>query len=671
MRKYLLPAFSCLILFVCQTAAQKPEKSPVKFGKVSAADFNTNLYRIDSNAHAVVVADIGYSSFIANNKGWFSLEFTRYARIHILNKNAYDEANISVPLFSNDGLEEALENLKAFTYNLENGKVIETKLEKNAVFKDKIDKNWIVKKFTLPNLKEGCIIEFEYKVKSDFLRNLQPWAFQDKYPVLWSEYEVGIPEFFSYIFLSQGYQGFYIRDSKDRRESFAGSDSRGAEAAERYSFQAGVTDYRWVMKDVPALKEEAFTSTMRNHIAKIEFQLSEYRYPLTPRTIMGTWKELNDELMKSEYFGLPVNRDNGFLNDEIPVLAKLEKNETKKAKLIYEHVRDHFTCTDHTAVYMDQTLRNLVKTKNGTVSEINLLLVAMLKNAGLHAEPVIAGLRSRGVTYSLYPILSRFNYVLAELTVGGRKIYLDASEPMLGFGKLDPLCYNGHARVLNGGPEAIEFNPDSLLERKVTSVFIINDDKGNLTGSMQQTPGYYESAGLREKIKDKGKNNLTEEIKKDFNAEIEIENFRIDSLDKKDEPISINYDFNLKTDKEDIIYLNPMFGEGFQNNPFKSAERFYPVEMPYTKDETYILSMDVPQGYVVDELPKSMVLKLNDYDEGLFEYRVSESNGTISLRCRLRIKRTLFAPDEYDMLREFFNMLVAKQTEQIVFKKKK
>ena len=66
-----------------------------------------------------------------------------------------------------------------------------------------------------------------------------------------------------------------------------------------------------------------------------------------------------------------------------------------------------------------------------------------------------------------------------------------------------------------------------------------------------------------------------------------------------------------------------------------------------------------------------MVLKLNDEGEGLFEYRISESGGTISLRCRLQIKRTVFAADEYDLLREFFNMVVAKQTEQIVFKKKK
>jgi hypothetical protein len=93
--------------------------------------------------------------------------------------------------------------------------------------------------------------------------------------------------------------------------------------------------------------------------------------------------------------------------------------------------------------------------------------------------------------------------------------------------------------------------------------------------------------------------------------------------------------------------------------------------MPYTIDETYILSLDVPPGYAVDEMPKSMVLKLNEEGEGIFEYRISQSGETISLRSRLQIKRTVFAPDEYELLREFFNLVVAKQNEQIVFKKKK
>ena len=85
-----------------------------------------------------------------------------------------------------------------------------------------------------------------------------------------------------------------------------------------------------------------------------------------------------------------------------------------------------------------------------------------------------------------------------------------------------------------------------------------------------------------------------------------------------------------------------MFGEGYKKNPFKSAERFYPVEMPYTMDETFILSMDVPAGYVVDELPKQMLAKYDEQGQSFFEYRIQQSGNTISMRSRIKINRAFF-----------------------------
>ena len=164
--------------------------------------------------------------------------------------------------------------------------------------------------------------------------------------------------------------------------------------------------------------------------------------------------------------------------------------------------------------------------------------------------------------------------------------------------------------MINKTADAIELESDSLMERKSTTVFVVNDEKGNIVGSMLQNPGYYESFNLRERIKEKGKEQLITDIKKAFGTEILVSKFELDSLDKYEEVLGIKYDFDFTGEKEDIIYLNPMFGEGYKENPFKSAERLYPVEMPYGFDETYTLQMDVPSGYEVDELPKSNVGKI-------------------------------------------------------------
>ncbi|HRG93633.1 MAG TPA: DUF3857 domain-containing protein, partial [Chitinophagaceae bacterium] len=217
-----------LMAIVCvQLSAGAQANGKIKFGDVTAKDFANTVYEVDSSASAVILSDIGSSKIEGNSKGWFSLVFKRHTRIHILNKNGYELSNVSISLYSDGDDEELLDKVKASTYNLENGKVVESKLDvKGSIFKDKVSKNWLVKKFTLPNVKEGSIIEYEYSITSDFLRNLQPWTYQGSYPRLWSEYNVAMPDFLGYVFLTQGYKQYDIQDRKERNETFNIIDTR-------------------------------------------------------------------------------------------------------------------------------------------------------------------------------------------------------------------------------------------------------------------------------------------------------------------------------------------------------------------------------------------------------------------------------------------------------------
>jgi len=158
--------FFCVCLFLVPVIGIfGQEKSRVKFGKIAPEDFQKKTYEIDSSANAVIIADIGSTQILGNQKGGCSLEFTAFRRAHILSKNGYDIADVEIMLYTNGDAEEVLHSLKASTYNLENGEVVETKLNvKDAVFKDKLDKYHLTRKFTLPNIKEGSIIEYEYKL---------------------------------------------------------------------------------------------------------------------------------------------------------------------------------------------------------------------------------------------------------------------------------------------------------------------------------------------------------------------------------------------------------------------------------------------------------------------------------------------------------------------------
>lgn len=656
--------------FVLCTFLSFAQKEPSKFPKLTTADLEKKIYSLDSSANAVYLADVGSTQIVGNNKGWFSFEYKRRTRIHILNKNGYDEASVEIPLYANGNYEEKLDAIKAVTYNLENGKIVETKFDKDNLFSEKRSKYLVMKKFTMPNVKEGSIIEFEYRINSDYLNLLQPWTFQGTSPRLWSEYTVSIPQFFEYAFLANGYNPFFVNEKKDRTGNFSIFEPNGTGQSEVYHLKSGVTDYRWALKDVPAFKEEGYTSSLKNYISRIEFQLAAYRDPLPYKNLLGNWDAVTKDLLEDADFGKSLDNANNWMGEIVRPLLVDATTPLEKARRIYGYVRDNTTCTDHSALWIGQPLKNVLKSKNGRVSEINLLMTAMLKYAGIEADPVILSTRDNGFVSTMYPMLSRFNYVICAAKIDGKTYYLDASEPQLGFGKLLPKCYNGHARVINPSATALSLFSDSLRENKVTRVYITNNDKGQWSGRIEQSLGFYQSYTTRKKVTEKGKDEFFKELKKGYNFDIDIKDPALDSLKQVDNPLGIHYDFIINNNDEDILYVNPLFTEAYKENPFKSAQRAYPVEMPYTFDETFLLTMEVPKGYTLDELPKPMVVKFNEAGDCQFEYLVSESNNMISLRSRVQFKRANFEPAEYEVLREFFNLIVSKQSEQIVFKKK-
>ena len=674
-------AAMCLVFLFSHATAQ--EKLPIKFGKVSLADFDVKSPLIDSNTNAVVVADVGKSEFIANTSDLsFSLIFSTKKRIKIFNKKGFNVATITIPLYvSESGKEEKLEGLKAYTYNVENGKVIETSIDKADVFSEKHNKYYVYKKFTFPALKEGSIIEYSYQVKSDFIRNLQPWEFQGDYPVLWSQYEANIPEFFKYVILSQGYHPFFINKTDKSRVNFiftehvdrAGGtfDPQVKSGIQNINVPGDVDQHNWIMKDVPALKPEPFTTTYRNAIAKIEFQLNEIQYPGQASTFyLETWNKVSSDLWKEENFGLPINRPNNWLDNEVQNIIKGAATDKEKAQKVYAYVQHNFTCNGQDQMFITDGIKDVFKNKTGSVADINMLLIAMLRNIKIDAEPVILSTRSHGYTHEIYPLMDRFNYVIAHVIFDNIAFYLDATEPRLAFGKLPAEVYNGHARLIKKeNAVAVYLETDSLKEKSFTNVMFFNMDKGGIEGTMNHSPGFFESLDIRDEMAKTTTAEMVKEIQKNYSEDIRISSLAIDSLKMLDQPLAVKYDITLKSFEDaDIVYFNPMLGEAIKKNPFAAAQRFYPVEMPYTKDDIYTLNMEIPKGYKVDELPKSVRFNLNE-NEGLFEYIISNDGENIQMRCRLVLRKANFVNEDYESLREFYSFIVKKEAEQIVFKK--
>lgn len=672
MRTKFVLLFAISYLFISNYSYSQT-KPITKLEKISLADFKPNSPVVDSNAHAVVLTDIGSTEFEGNNNGDFTLVFKCVKRTLLINKNAFDEATVKVPIYVGNSLseEETFEDFEATTYNVENGAIVETKLDKNAVFKEKYNRTRTIRKFTFANIKEGSIIEYKYTIKSPFYSHLRSWAFQGKYPVLWSQYHVVIPHIFMYYPVQQGFLKYTIDSIKGIFKSYNIIESGGASQSTSHISISGMANYKvWAIKDIPAFKKENFTSSSENYFSKIDFQLHSIKVSENSPTqqIIKTWVETIAKVLDSEDYKSVLEDNDNWMDDDIKRLIK-EGSDLDKAKSIFAFVRNNFTCTSHDAsLKLSESLKKIYQNRKGTVTDINLVLTAMLNHAGFDVHPVMLSTRDNGRVTEGTAILDQYNYVIARLKIDSTYYLLDASISKLGFGKLPEDCYNTSARVIDKLPILIPMNTDDLKEQKFTTVFIINEDNGETNGSITSNLGYYESLHLREQLNTKKIDEFFKEVAKGYPSEITIKNLVLDSLPDVDEPLKMSYDIKLNFNDEDIIYFNPLLSEAIKQNPFTSAERLYPVEMSYKPNEVFTLNMEIPKGYKVDELPKSTRVKLNE-NEGMFEYIISNDGNRIQLRSKIVLEKANFMPDDYETLRNFYGFIVKKHAEQIVFKK--
>jgi hypothetical protein len=678
--KSLLILVPCALFSICLFAQKKkkgyiPNRVVCNYGDVKPADFAPAVYPIDSSAEAVYLFNGARSDFEGNQKSDFDLLYNVHTRIRILKKNAFHLATVEIPLYVTSSFQQRLEEVKATTYTISGGSVAAQTLGKNDFFQEKRDDHHQVVKFTLSNLSEGCIIEYSYTLRTPSgPNNLFGWTFQKDYPVLWSEYEVNYPLMFDYIVLKQGYHPFAIDTAKITRGSYLVGVKREElyGAHQDYSVSANVADCIWAMKDVPTLKREPFTTTLGNHIARIDFQLSTIRYSDNDvRSYMQSWNGASDTLLHNEfYYGKAFDNATYFLNDDVKTATAGAATKLEQAKKIYEFVRDNYTCVE-TYPWLKQPLRKVYQSKKGNTAEINMLLAAMLSTADFQVNPVLLSTAEHGKAYRDYPILDKYNYTICELEVEGKKYLLDAANSKLGFNKLSAECYNGYARVINKlHPELIDLAPDSLREASLTSVFMVNDKDGKLVATVTNTKGYEESLQLREKLSKESQDGFFKRVKNAYSGEIAIANEKIDSLKNYDAPVRVRYDLTMNMGEDEIIYFNPMLFVQQKGNPFTATERYYPVEMPYCLDESYVLDMEIPDGYTVDELPKSTRVMLNE-KEGMFEYLIAKNGNHVQMRSRIKLEKAIYEPEDYQTLRDFYTYVVKKEAEQVVFKKVK
>ena len=582
---------------------------------VTVADFSPVSPLVTAETDAVILLDSGSSTIDANPQDGFFVNYYLFRRVLIRNKRSLDEVSkITIP-FSVEMNGKKLKKVDAYTYNLENGKISKVAIADKDFYVENSKSDIRTEKFAFPNARDGSIIELEFSVKLDTY-NLVDWYFQSGYPVLKSIYSVQVPDGFNYSIQFQN----KVHLTNTRTDVYLKTLYAWA------NFEnTSIHDISWTYENVPPMRKEVFTSTIDNYIGCVKFQPSAIpTQPGVSKAVWNDWAWYAKLLLQSNDFGKAIADPSAMIKKQARIFAGENNTELQKAMGIYAGVRDHFKVTRR-GLYIsdDKNLSDIYKAGLGNVAEINLVLIAMLRSQKIQADPVILATRDNGLTNQKYPILDNYNYMICRIAVNGKEYFLDASSPYMAFGKLPAECYNGHARVITKETFPVFLSPDSLKESRSVVANISNVKNSKyLNLEWTKRTGFYESCDLRTDLKEKKQESIFKSITESVPFKKSLDSFSIAGLKNMEEPLTLYYKLSIDPGSAAQIYFNPFLNSGLAENPFKSATRSYPVEMPYISDSSYVLNMEIPAGYEIEELPKSEKFLLNQTD-GSYEYLIS------------------------------------------------
>lgn len=631
------------------------------FGKVSLRQIQMDSYPADTSASAVVLNEFGEAYISDSHNG--NLVFEYHAIIKVLKKDGMKEADISIPLHHQDGRKEELFQVKATSYNIENSTVNERSVTQKDIRTARVNEYWDEATFAIPNVRVGSVIEISYAVESPFLYNFIPWEFQSKLPKVKSEYWATIPANYVYNITFKGYLKLSKNESMLVKDCFAPGGSGRADCAR----------YKWAMDNIPAFVSEEFMTAKSNFISQIKFELSEIIY-FDGRKDRFTkeWKDAEDELRGSERFGQQLKKGKFIVEDHMGAAIMNETDRLKKAQKIYSFIQNWFVWNDEYGKYSDAGIRKSFDARRGSVGDINLTLVAALRYAGIDADPLVLSTRSNGLPTDLHPVLSDFNYVIAKVAIDGKDYLLDATDDFLPFGTIPERCLNGKGRVFADKTSYWHELKTTTRARRRTLLNMTLGNDGVVHGKLERIYYGYDAINERRSIAEAGtKEGYFKELKSELRG-LELASYEIENVEDIDKPLNVvvNFEWTAYADpKADNFLLNPFPFDRITSNPFRSKERFFPVDFGSSLERTISMTLEYPQNFQLAELPDKLGLSLPNAT-GRYLFDIRNEGNKIVMQSSLTIGKPIFTSEEYHFLKELYAQIVANQQTELLFKKK-
>jgi transglutaminase-like putative cysteine protease len=631
-----------------------------KFGQITYRDLDAKTYAADTSANAYVISEFGKTYFNYEDPNVLQIEY--HVKIKILRQAGLEQANVVIPLRKGKTDQETARDIYASSYNAEKGRIVETKVENKSIFTEKNDEYYNYTKFAIPNAKVGSVIEYQYELRSPYKFNFRTWDFQGEIPKVMSEYHTVIPANYTYNVTLRGYLNLANHESSimDQCLTFGGGT-------------ADCAVNKYVMKDIPAFREEEYMTSKNNFLSSIRYELQQIKQMTGDvNKFTKEWKDADLEFKNDPDFGLQLKRGENVVEDNVKATLLGETDPLTKAKKIYDMVKFHYVWNGGYGDHTEYGIKKAFEEKKGNVGDINLTLVAALRSAGLNVDPVLIGTRGLGRPVEIHPVLSDFNYVIARLDLDGKTYLLDAVDDFMPFGSISIPCYNGIGRVMR--PEGSSWMDIKPTERDRKSIMItlkLSED-GQMTGIISEMYFGYAAIRKRKEMSEFEDEKNYVEKQKASNHFWTITSYERTGEDDLTKPLveKTGVELTAFDPGTEHFLFNPFLVGRTETNPFKADKRMFPIDFAVPQDESVIITLEFPESFEIVSTPDKIGLAIPKAG-GRYIFGSLVTGNKLTVNNTLSISRAVFEPEEYPYLKEVFSKMVQAQGADVIFQKKK
>ncbi len=626
--KFFLPLFFLGILCLGQLNPK------TKWGDVSQAEINYNSVPFEENADAVILYEKGDMTIarLDNQK-------IVYRRIKILNDQGKRFANQEF-LYHDIYEFDEIRYIKAQSINLVDGKLVKTPVKNSEIYDTGIGGTLRSKRFAIPNVKVGTIIEIEYTTFSRNNYYLAPWEFQHEIPTLFSSFDINIQSAREYMPICSG----------EKIVKFARENEK-------------IKDHRnnWTIRDVPSINKIDFVYNQRDAAEKIIFQLKGYtniNYDYVNE--MTNWTDLTK---------LIIEKNSKNIDQEVIKRSAINispgLNDYDQIEKVLKYVEKNYLWDDSYAAHSTQSFRELEKNKEGSSADLNLFLNQLLLKKGIKSELVLISLRDNGRVKRIFPFANQFSTFINLITLqNGETFFIDAIHLPEKDYKYIPLDnFNQYGLLLNKSKEVfIEMNPP-LSEFQSVQNYAFRDGKYVLSRSEKRN-GYFKKKSLEnqdeaEKYKPQTEalDILTTEKKRDF-KESDEENFELERIMSESSALG-NTNF--------ISVENPLKNlmSGFslsETNRERALEFNFPF---YYKTDVVI---EIPDGFKV-EIPQNFNVHNQTPAKDLVYFQSAEiKDGKLLMHIEFYLGKAVY-DQNYAQIKAFFDKTNLDVNKDLLLKK--